>query len=377
MALKYVSEYRDGELANILIEGIRSNVFALNRLKKCENLDESNEKLRFMEVCGTHTMSIFRHGIRSILPDTIELLSGPGCPVCVTAQQDIDAFIELSQQDDVILATFGDLIKVPGSFSSLQKEKAKGRDIRVVYSVFDAVEIAAENKRKEVIFCGVGFETTTPTVAASIIMAKERGVDNFSIHSAHKLTPPALSALMQNPKVEIDGFILPGHVSVITGTSGYQEVFDKYRVPSVIAGFEPVDILKAILMLVKQAISGVAAVENGYERAVSQSGNIKARDIMNQVFEPCDTLWRGIGLIPQSGMKLKKIYSQFDALEKFKIELKDTPEPAGCACGQILMGLKTPELCIMYGKRCTPSHPIGPCMVSSEGACAAYYRYKG
>ncbi len=371
MVLKYINEYRDSDLAKILTDSIKeclksANFTALNR---------SKQKLRLMEVCGTHTMSIFRHGIRSILPDNIELLSGPGCPVCVTAQQDIDAFIELARQDNVILATFGDLMKVPGTFSSLQKEKAAGRDIRIVYSVFDAVEIAAQTK--EVIFCGVGFETTTPTVAASILMAAERGIDNFSIHSAHKLTPPALAALMETPKTAIDGFILPGHVSVITGIDGYREVFEKYRVPSVIAGFEPVDILKSILMLVKQNISGTPSLENGYERAVSESGNVKAQDIMDKVFETADSVWRGIGQIPKSGMRLRKPYKRFDALEKFKIELKDTPEPAGCSCGQILMGLKIPEECIMYGKKCTPAHPVGPCMVSSEGACAAYYRYKG
>lgn len=362
MVLKYVHEYRDGELAKGLIDGIKALTVG---------------KLRFMEVCGTHTMSIFRHGIRTVLPDTIDLLSGPGCPVCVTAQQDIDAFVDLALQKDVILTTFGDLVKVPGSFSSLQKEKALGKDIRIIYSVFDALDIASANPEKEVIFCGVGFETTTPTVAASIIMAKERGIDNFSVHSSHKLTPPALAALMETPQVNIDGFILPGHVSVITGTDGYMDIFNKYKVPSVIAGFEPVDILKAIFMLLKQNRSGVAALENGYERAVSKDGNIKAKAIMNQVFEPTDTIWRGIGEIPQSGMKLRTEYSHFDAVEKFGIILKDTPEPAGCACGTILMGLKTPEQCRMYGKQCTPAHPVGPCMVSSEGSCAAYYRYKG
>lgn len=362
MVLKYVDEYRDGELARGLIAAIRAI---------------STEKIRLMEVCGTHTMSIFRHGIRSVLPETIELLSGPGCPVCVTAQQDIDAFVEIAMQENLILTTFGDLIRVPGTLSSLQNEKGAGRDIRIVYSIFDALEIAAADPEREVVFCGIGFETTTPTVAAAILMATERGIDNFSIHSAHKLTPPALAALMDTPDVEIDGFILPGHVSVITGTDGYREVFEKYRVPSAIAGFEPVDILKAILMLLKQKISGVAALENGYERAVSKEGNLKAIEIMTKVFEPADSVWRGIGEIAKSGMKLRENYNRFNALEKFGIVLKSSPEPAGCSCGKILMGLKTPEECVMYGKRCTPAHPVGPCMVSSEGACAAYYRYRG
>ncbi|MBF0259932.1 MAG: hydrogenase formation protein HypD [Desulfamplus sp.] len=373
MVLKYVHEYRDGDLAKGLIEVIKENLSSA----RFRSINKQDAKLRLMEVCGTHTMSIFRHGIRSVLPDNIELLSGPGCPVCVTAQQDIDAFVDLAMIKDVILTTFGDLIKVPGTFSSLQKEKASGKDIRIIYSVFDCLEIAAANPDKEVVFCGVGFETTTPTVAASILMAAERGIENFSVHSAHKLTPPALSALMETQGVDIDGFILPGHVSVITGINGYRDVFEKYRVPSVIAGFEPVDILKAILILAKQNISGIPKLENGYERAVSEEGNPKARHIMNQVFEPDDSVWRGIGKIPQSGMKLKDIYSKFNALEKFGIELKQRPEPAGCACGQILMGLKTPQQCVMYGKRCTPADPVGPCMVSSEGSCAAYYRYKG
>ncbi|MBF0232773.1 MAG: hydrogenase formation protein HypD [Desulfamplus sp.] len=373
MVLKYVHEYRDGDLARGLIEVIKKDLSSA----RFRSINKQDAKLRLMEVCGTHTMSIFRHGIRSVLPDNIELLSGPGCPVCVTAQQDIDAFVDLAMIKDVILTTFGDLIKVPGRCSSLQKEKASGKDIRIIYSAFDCLEIAAANPDKEVVFCGVGFETTTPTVAASILMAAERGIENFSVHSAHKLTPPALSALMETQGVDIDGFILPGHVSVITGTNGYRDVFEKYRVPSVIAGFEPVDILKAILILAKQNISGIPKLENGYERAVSEEGNPKARHIMNQVFEPDDSVWRGIGKIPQSGMKLKDIYSKFNALEKFGIELKQRPEPAGCACGQILMGLKTPQQCVMYGKRCTPADPVGPCMVSSEGSCAAYYRYKG
>ncbi len=360
MALKHVHEYRDGNLAKQLIAAIH----ALNV-----------DGLRLMEVCGTHTMSIFRHGIPSVLPPGIELLSGPGCPVCVTAQQDINAFVKLAGQKNVIVATFGDLMRVPGSGSSLQKEKAEGRDVRVVYSVFDALYIAQENPGREIVFCAVGFETTTPTVAAAVIMGEEQKLHNFSIHCAHKMTPPALGALMKIPEVNIDGFLLPGHVSVITGTEGYRDVFERYRVPSVIAGFEPVDILKGIYMLALQNKSGNSALENAYERAVSRDGNPKARQIMAQVFEPVDTAWRGIGEIPSSGMKLKEEFDHFNALKKFDLTLKETFEPAGCACGDILMGLKTPEQCIMYGKKCTPVHPVGPCMVSSEGACSAYYRY--
>jgi len=360
MVLKYVQEYRDGDLARQLIA-------AIGRIH--------GKKLRLMEVCGTHTMAIFRHGIPSVLPDTITLLSGPGCPVCVTSQKDIDTFVALSMEEGVILTTFGDLMRVPGTHSSLQQQKALGRDIRVVYSAFDAVKLAAENPRSQVVFCGVGFETTTPTVAASILAAEQQGITNFSIHCAHKLTPPALGALMETPGVDIDGFLLPGHVSVITGTQAYAPVFDQYQIPSVIAGFEPVDILKAILMLVKQNASGVPALENAYPRAVSDTGNSKARAMMAQVFESADAVWRGIGPIPASGQVLRPCFSRFNALEKFDMDVHDSPEPAGCACGEILMGLKSPEQCLLYKKRCTPMHPVGPCMVSSEGACAAFYRY--
>lgn len=360
MGLKYVEEYRDGALARGLVERIRS---------------VSKKELRLMEVCGTHTMSIFRHGIRSVLPKGITLLSGPGCPVCVTAQKDIDAFVAFAKIKNVIVTTFGDLIKVPGSSSSLAAEKADGADVRIVYSVFDAITIARDNPDKEVVFCAVGFETTTPTIAASILMGIQGKVDNFSIYSANKLTPPALAALMETDGVEIDGFILPGHVSVITGTDAYRQTFEKYDIPSVIAGFEPIDILQAVLQLIQQNESGRPALENAYPRAVSDEGNVKAKQIMNQVFEVCDAAWRGIGEIPLSGMGLKKAFRQFDAALKFGMDMPDVPEPKGCACGEILMGLKTPENCALYKKKCTPMTPVGPCMVSSEGSCAAFYRY--
>lgn len=362
MSLDYIQEYRDRDLAGKLVAGIKA---ALTR------------PVRLMEVCGTHTMAIFRHGIRSVLPGEVTLLTGPGCPVCVTSQRDIDIFVELAMDDTRIVTTFGDLIRVPGTRSSLGREKATGRDVRIVYSVFDAVEIAAANPDREVVFCAVGFETTTPTVAASVLMAQQRGLTNFSIHSAHKLTPPALGALMETEGVDIDGFILPGHVSVITGTEAYKPVFDRYQVPSVIAGFEPVDILKAVLMLVRQVASGTPALENGYPRAVAPQGNPKARQIMDQVFQVCDASWRGIGRIPGSGMELRGEFEAFDAARKFSIIGSDAGEPKGCACGEILMGLKTPEQCRLYKKACTPADPVGPCMVSSEGACAAFYRYNG
>jgi len=360
MGLKYIEEYRDGSLARGLINKIHA---------------VSKKELRLMEVCGTHTMSIFRHGIRSVLPRGITLLSGPGCPVCVTAQKDIDAFVEFAKIENVIVTTFGDLIKVPGSGSSLGMEKACGADVRIVYSISDAVAIARENKNKDVVFCGVGFETTIPTLAAGILMGSREKLNNFSIYSANKLTPPALAALMETDGVEINGFMLPGHVSVITGTNAYRDTFEKYNMPSVIAGFEPMDILQAILLLIQQNEAGKPALENAYPRAVSQEGNGKAKQIMNQVFEVCDATWRGIGKIPSSGMRLKKEYEKFDATIKFEMNIPQVPEPRGCACGEILMGLKSPNQCSLYKKKCTPMTPIGPCMVSSEGSCAAFYRY--
>ncbi len=360
MSLDYTHAFRDSDLARNLIQCIR---------------EEAQGPLCLMEVCGTHTMAIFRHGIRSVLPHTITLLSGPGCPVCVTAQKDVDAFVAFARQPHVIVTTFGDLMKVPGSGTTLAREKADGADVRMVYSIFDALAVAKENPEKEVVFCGVGFETTIPTIAAGILGARAQGVKNFSVYAAHKLTPPALGALMTTEGVDVDGFILPGHVSVITGTGAYVPVVETYSVPSVIAGFEPLDILEAVLLLVRQNNAGISRVENAYPRAVAREGNPKARAVMDQVFEPSDAVWRGIGTIPDSGMAIRPAFQDWDAAKKFNVEMPDTPEPPGCACGEILMGLKSPRACPLYRKTCTPLHPVGPCMVSSEGACAAFYRY--
>ena len=360
MTLTYTQEFKDPEISKALVARIR---------------EQNKKPLRLMEVCGTHTMAIFRYGIRSVLPDTITLLSGPGCPVCVTAQKDIDAYVMLARRPDVILTTFGDLMKVPGSGSSLAGEKANGADVRMIYSIFDALTIAKENPNKEVVFCAVGFETTIPTIAGAVLTAKAQGIDNFSIYSANKLTPPALAALMETDGVEIDGFILPGHVSVITGLDAFAPIFEKYRIPSVITGFEPVDILKAVLRLVEQNESKNPRLVNAYPRAVADAGNPKARAIMDQVFEKIDALWRGIGNIPDSGMVLRESFYKFNAARKFELLIPDTCEPAGCECGRILMGLKRPDQCRLYKKACTPMHPVGPCMVSSEGACGAFYKY--
>jgi hydrogenase expression/formation protein HypD len=356
----FSEDFRDPDLAQSLLRSIACR---------------ADRPIRLMEVCGTHTMAIFRHGIRSLLPPTITLLSGPGCPVCVTDAQEIDAFIALSQQDDVILATFGDLIRVPGSFTSLQKESAEGADVRVVYSAMDAVQLARERPDKTVIFLGVGFETTAPTIAAAILMARSQGLANFCVYAAHKTVPTALAALMAHPAVAIDGFLLPGHVSVIIGLNAYREFFQAHRTPCAVAGFEPLDLLQAIDALVAQVAGGVPSLQNCYTRAVTADGNPKARAVMAQVFMPCDARWRGLGSIPGSGLAIRPELARYDAARRFKIAVVEMPPPKGCACGEILIGLKTPPQCPLFRKRCTPMDPVGPCMVSSEGTCAAYYRY--
>ena len=360
MTLKHIEEYRDSEISKKLIEKIRKT---------------SRRSVRLMEVCGTHTVSIFRSGIRSVLPDTIALISGPGCPVCVTDQREIDAFIELARLDDVIITTFGDLMRVPGSNSSLQKESAEGHDIRVVYSTFDALKIAQENPAKKVVFLGVGFETTAPTIAASILQAQQLNVDNFSVISAHKLVPPALETLMSLEDVQLDGFILPGHVSVIIGLNAYRPFFNRYKIPCVAAGFESADILQAISMLVEMIENEKPGLDNAYPRAVTEEGNSKAQQILQDIFEPADACWRGIGIIPQSGLKIRENYARQDATQQFEIQVPEPKIPPGCACGEILTGKKNPHDCKLFRKVCTPSEPVGPCMVSTEGTCAAYYKY--
>ncbi len=362
MAIKYAEEYRDPAIARQLIRQIR---------------ERSKTPIRLMEVCGTHTMSIFRNGIRQVIPEHIALLSGPGCPVCVTSQWEIDAFVALSQIENVIVATFGDLLRVPGTDFSLQEQRAAGKDVRMVYSTFDALELAKKNPDRNVVFLGVGFETTAPTVAASIFSAQQAGIGNYFVYSAHKLVPPALFALLESEEVNIDGFILPGHVSTIIGVDAYRPVFEKYRVPSAVAGFEPVDILRGIDALVEQVESGEPRLENVYARAVNDEGNKKAMALLAQVFAICDADWRGIGTIPASGLSIRDEFATFDARKAFDLKVERTEEPKGCACGDILKGLVAPPGCPLYRKVCTPASPVGPCMVSSEGTCAAYYRYHG
>jgi hydrogenase expression/formation protein HypD len=360
MAMKHLEEYRDAGLSRALSERIRG---------------ASRRPVRLMEVCGTHTVSIFRSGIRAVLPETVTLLSGPGCPVCVTDQGEIDAFIALARQKDVIVATFGDLLRVPGSDSSLERERAEGRDIRVVYSTVDALAIARRTPGKQVVFLGVGFETTAPTIAAAVLSAAAEGRDNFSVISAHKTVPPALEALMAFEDVRIDGFILPGHVSVIIGLEAYRPFFERHRVPCAVAGFEPADILGGIAALVEQIEAASPRLTNAYPRAVTEKGNPKAMQTLLEVFEPADARWRGIGPIAASGLRIRAAYAAFDAARRFALDLPEPREPRGCACGEVLIGRKTPPECALYKKVCTPMEPVGPCMVSSEGTCAAFYKY--
>jgi hydrogenase expression/formation protein HypD len=360
MSLKYLEEYRDAQLAQGLLDAIRRR---------------SRKSVRLMEICGTHTVAIFRSGLRELLPLHIQLISGPGCPVCVTAVEDIDRSIWLAQQPDIIIATFGDLMRVPGSASSLQMERGSGADVRMVYSSFDALRIAVENPERNVVFLGIGFETTAPTVAAAIKKAAQESIGNFSVFSAHKLLPPAMKALLSSDDLHIDGFICPGHVSTVIGAAAYEEVASVYKIPCVVAGFEPLDLLQGIHMLVDQIEDGRAEMGNQYRRAVAYEGNVVARRLMDEIFEPADATWRGLGLIPSSGLGLRAAWQTWDAVKQFsmpKISVKENP---ACQCGEVLRGAIAPPDCRLFKKVCTPQHPLGPCMVSSEGTCGAYYRY--
>jgi hydrogenase expression/formation protein HypD len=357
--MKYIDEYRDKSIVQGLVKEIR---------------EVSRKEIALMEVCGGHTMAIHRFGLPFLLPHNIRLVSGPGCPVCVSSRKFIDKAIAYSRMKDVIITTFGDLIRVPGSESSLEKEKANGADIRIVFSPLTAVEMAKHHPNKKVIFLGIGFETTTPTSAAAIINAYRDKVNNFFLFSSHKIMPPAMMALIDEG-VRINGYICPGHVSVITGSGIYEPIVSRYNLGCVISGFEPVDILQSILMLVKQYEAGEAKVEIQYKRVVKAEGNLKAQQIMNDVFGLRDDWWRGLGIIPNSGMKIREKYAMNDAEHMIPVEVPEPEEPKGCICGEILKGLKNPKECMLFGKACTPSNPIGACMVSTEGACQAFYKF--
>ena len=329
-----------------------------------------------MEVCGTHTMAIAGAGIRSLLPENVKLLSGPGCPVCVTPAEVIDAVLALAMEKNLILASYGDMIRVPGSTpgDSLQRRRALGADVRVCYSPMDALDIAEANPAKEVVFLGVGFETTAPGTAAAVLSAAERGLRNFSVWSMLKTVEPALRALMAMEGFNVQGFLCPGHVATILGEEGFRFLPREYGMPAVISGFEPEDILLAIYRLLRQIADGAPKVENEYTRAVRPEGNPLAKAVMAECFTPRRDLWRGLGEIPQSGLGLREELAAFDAEKKFGVEIPG-PAKTACRCGEVITGRMDPTGCPLFGSRCTPEDPVGPCMVSSEGACAAWYKY--
>lgn len=335
----------------------------------------TGKRLKIMEVCGTHTMSVFRYGIRGLLPGNISLVSGPGCPVCVTPVSYIDSALELAKSEGVIITTFGDLIRVPGSAGSLSAAKSEGADVRMVYSPLDALVIAKENPKNKVVFLSVGFETTTPVCALAVLRAFEENIDNFSILAANKTMPEALKLLAGDPSTAIDAYLYPGHVSAIIGTGLYEEIAGKYGIPGVVAGFEPLDILHGILSIAKMAEKSEIKVVNGYARFVKREGNPLALEKMFEVFEPVDAVWRGLGAVPRSGLGVREKYAAFDARKVFSLVEDEGKEPTGCLCGEVLKGRVLPVACGLFGKTCTPDNPTGACMVSSEGTCAAYYRY--
>jgi len=361
--MKYIDEFRDKDLIRSIAE-------------KIKGIASSNKSYRFMEVCGTHTMSIARFGLRHILPSNVKLLSGPGCPVCVTPTSFIDKVVSYAELEDVIITTFGDMIKVPGSKSSLENVRSERGNVKVVYSTTDALKLAAKNPNKKIIFLGIGFETTAPTIAAAIKEAKNKRIDNFFILSGHKIMPPALKALIYDKDLNLDGFILPAHVSTIIGSKPYSFISKEYGIPCVIAGFEPLDVMQGIYMLIRQVQEERPKVEIQYNRVVKPAGNRLAQDILGEVFRVIDSEWRGLGVIPKSGLAIKRGFSNIDAEKNFKVKIpKSVMDRKGCICGEVLKGLKEPEACRLFGKACTPQNPVGPCMVSSEGTCSAWYAY--
>lgn len=331
--------------------------------------------LRLMEVCGTHTVAIFKSGIRGVLPPQVELVSGPGCPVCVTPNTYIDQAIAYAQLPEVMVASFGDMLRVPGTVSSLEKERAAGRDVRVVYSALDALELATSNPSRKVVFLAVGFETTSPTVAAVILAAAKREINNFFVLSSQKLVPPVLRMLVTGAGTSVDGFLLPGHVCAISGLEPYRFLPDQYHIPAVAAGFEPLDILRSIQLLLRQLVDGRAEIENAYPSVVRTDGNTAARHILDRVYKPADAVWRGLGSIPASGLVLRDEFSSFDASVNLSAVLGNSCEPAECCCGEVLRGVVRPTECPRFGKSCLPENPVGSCMVSIEGACSAWYKY--
>ncbi len=360
--LPYIDEFRNASVSAVLAAEIAAIMKTL-------------PGVTLMEVCGTHTMSIHRHGIKQLLPENLRLLSGPGCPVCVTPNDFIDRAIALSRIPDVIIATFGDMLRVPGSSSSLEKERARGADVRVVSSTLEALHVADQERNRRVIFLGVGFETTAPTIAASIVEAERLDLPNYFVLSANKIIPPALR-ILSGDIIDVEGFICPAHVSAIIGSRPYEFLARDFRKACVITGFEPLDILQGILMLMRQIAAGSPNLEVQYDRVVRPDGNRVALDLLDEVFQISDSEWRGMGMIPLSGLRVREQYARFDAARMIAVDVEPSREPKGCICGSVIKGLEDPPECRLFGNACTPANPVGACMVSSEGTCAAWFRYK-
>jgi hydrogenase expression/formation protein HypD len=358
--MKYIEEFRNKEVVTRLAERIHKSV---------------ERDYSFMEVCGGHTAAIHRFGIPHLLPENIRLISGPGCPVCVTGTDFIDKAIVYSKSDNIIIATFGDLLKVPGSSSSLEKEKASGADVRIVLSGLDSLEIARRNPDKKIIFLGIGFETTAPGTAVTILQAEKENLGNFFLLSAHKVMPPAMETIIKDG-VSLDGFICPGHVATITGSSAFDFIPERFNLACVVSGFEPADIMQSILMLIKMVNQNSPGVEIQYKRAVTITGNSIAQRHLSEVFEPCDATWRGFGVIPLSGLTLKNDFERFNIENLIPVKIKYKEENELCICGKILRGIETPEDCPLFAEICFPENPMGACMVSNEGTCNAWYKYR-
>lgn len=361
--MNYQEQFRDRELVAIMAGNI-SRMAA--KLKK---------QVNFMEVCGTHTMSIYQYGIRTLLPENVRLVSGPGCPVCVTPTEYVDKAILCSKKQNTIVATFGDMLRVPGSSSSLMEQRAAGADVRIVYSPLDAVALADANHDKQVVFIGIGFETTAPTIAASILEAAKRNLNNYAVLASNKTMPIPMEILTADPELALSGYLCPAHVSTIIGGNAYKPLAAKYHIPCVVTGFEPADIMQGIEMLLAQILANESKVEIQYKRAVSWEGNQKALAILQRVFISCDAQWRGLGMLPSSGLAIKPELARFDAENVLGLPDLPTIEQKGCRCGDILKGKISPFDCPLFGKTCTPEAPVGACMVSSEGTCAAAYKY--
>jgi hydrogenase expression/formation protein HypD len=361
--MKYIDEYRDPALVQGLLAKIRKSAERISR------------PVTIMEICGSHTYAIGRFGIRKMLPENIRLVSGPGCPVCVTSARDVDIALYLACQEDTIFATFGDMLRVPGSNGdSLQKKRAAGADVRIVAAANECLDLAQSFPQKEIIMMGIGFETTTPTIAATVENCRHKGIANFSVFSVHKIVPPAIHALINDPGLNIDGFLCPGHVSTMIGSNAYNMI-PAAGCAAVITGFEPVDIMEGIWMILEQIANEQYEVAIQYSRGVKPEGNVRAMELVNNIFQTETVEWRGIGPIPESGLVFREAYAAYDTQTKFTIPEMESVELKGCGCGDILRGIKSPEECALFKKVCTPLNPIGPCMVSSEGTCATYYKY--